>query len=159
MAPLHPAFPSLDAIGQQYIPCPRKYITCTLQYIPCTQQYIPCTQQAHVHPVGPLVRASLPHKPPAPAQPSRAARPPCPASPRAPRLPGGAGAKVSFPFVTEKCGSLKMGAHSVSLSSENVTCFLRSENHPLEEAMQVTHSLSDQLRAFLGQDLLPSPSS
>lgn len=152
MAPLHPAFPSLDAIGQQYIPCPRKYI-------PCTQQYIPCTQQAHVHPVGPLVGASLPHKLPAPAQPSRAARPPCSAAPRAPKLPGGAGAKVSFPFVTEKRGSLKMGAHSVSLSSENVTCFLRSENRPLEEAMQVTHSSSDQIRAFLGQDLLPSPSS
>lgn len=79
--------------------------------------------------------------------------------PRAPKLPGGVEAKVSFPFVIEKRGSLKMGANSVSLSYEKVMCFLRSENRPLEEAMQVTHSLFDQIRAFLGQDLLLSPSS
>lgn len=147
MAPPCSAFPTLgenDAVSQQHIPCP--------------QQYIPSTQQAHVHPVGPLVGASLPCKPPAPAQPFSATRPPCLAVPRPPELPGGAGAKVSFPLVTEKRGSLKMGANSVSLSSENIMCFLRSENHPLEEAVQVTHSLSDQIRAFLGQDLLLSPS-
>ena len=79
--------------------------------------------------------------------------------PRAPKLPGGVEAKVSFPFVIEKRGSLKMGANSVSLSYKKVMCFLRSENRPLEEAMQVTHSLFDQIRAFLGQDLLLSPSS
>ena len=46
-------------------------------------------------------------------------------------LPGGAGAKGSFPFATEKDGSLKTGANSLRCLSENVTCLLRRENRGL----------------------------